>query len=371
MQRWIQGDKGIWVIFLCFICISVLAIYSAVSPLAYRYRAGDTEYYLMRHTLHLLLGLGITYLVHRFNYRYWARLAPFLMAVSLLLLLYVGLQSAMLNYAKRWIWVFGISFQPSDLAKFSVVVYMAKLLTQNRQWIRDFWSGFLPLFGVIVLVFSLIAIADLSTALLVFICCVILLYMGGISLIKKEFLVFIFLSFFAITLLAMYGPRSYTGKNRFKDYIERLFNEHYEPHYQYLQANIAIVSGGILGKGPGKSEQRLYLPHPYSDFIYAIIIEEYGLVGGVFVLLLYLMLLLRCVKISVQLNDKPFGQFLVLGFALLITLQAFVHIGVNVGLLPITGLPLPFISLGGTSIVFFSMGLGIILNVSKQLMAQQ
>jgi cell division protein FtsW len=214
----------------------------------------------------------------------------------------------------------------------------------------------------VILFCGLIAPANLSTALLIFACSFILMLVAGIKL--RYLMGLVIIGFIGLLLLFAFAPRVTTWTNRLEDYQKRIFQEDYKPNYQTLQANIAISSGGWVGQGAGKSLQRNYLPHPYSDFIYAIIIEEYGLLGGMLVLGLYLFILLRSIIIVTL--SKTFGALLAAGLAFFVVLQALINMGVTVGLLPVTGLTLPLISLGGTSILFTSLSLGVILSVSRE-----
>lgn len=364
----LEGDKGIWLCLLLLGLVSILAIYSSTSALAMRYQEGNTEYYLLKHIILLVAGFALMYFVHKMEYRFFARISRLLLGISVLLLAYTLFQGeeSEINSASRWISIFGQSFQPSDLAKFSLMVYLARTLTHKQEIIRDFTKGFLPVIAVVLLICGLIAPADLSTAILIFACSAVLMFvsgiklrfLGGLSIIGLTGLIFLF----------MFAPRASTWGNRLADYQERLFSSETEANYQTRQANIAIASGGFFGQGAGKSLQRNYLPHPYSDFIYAIIVEEYGFLGGFGVLCLYLIIFIRSVGIVTV--SKTFGALLAAGLSFLITFQALINMGVTVGLLPVTGLPLPLISMGGTSLLFTCLSFGVILSVSREAVGQ-
>ncbi|MFW5659326.1 MAG: FtsW/RodA/SpoVE family cell cycle protein [Bacteroidota bacterium] len=360
----LEGDRGIWISVILLLLISLLAIYSSTSTLAQRFQGGNTEHYLLKHTILLIVGLAVIYFSHKLDYRFFARISPFLLGISVLLSAYTLLQGeeSAINSANRWINIFGQSFQPSDLSKFSLMVYLALVLTRKQEDIHDFKKGFLPVIGVVMLLIVFIAPADLSTAVLMFLSASMLMFVAGVRL---RFIGSLFIAgAIGLLLLFMFAPRVGTWMSRLDDYGERLTSTRYEASYQTQQSNIAIASGGLTGVGAGKSVQRNYLPQPYSDFIYAIIIEEYGMFGGLFVLLLYLVILMRSVAIITF--SKTFGALLAMGLSFLLVLQAIINMGVTTGLLPVTGLPLPLISLGGTSMLFTCLAFGVILSVSRE-----
>ena len=361
---WIQlkGDKGIWIIIFLLSLISLLAVYSSSNILTVRFGDTSTEFYFLKHISLLSIGLVIMYLIHRVDYRIFAKLSSLLLGISILLLVYTLFQPVEneINQASRWVRIFGQSFQPSDLAKFSIVIFVSKWLALQQSVIKDFKKGFLPILVFVLAICGLIVPANLSTAILIFAACFALMFTAGVQ--AKYLMSLILVAALCLPLLQFF-PRFGTWKQRTKEYVLRITEPETTPHYQTIQANIAIAGGGIMGRGAGKSVQRNFLPHPYSDFIYAIIIEEYGLIGGLFVLGLYLFLLIRTVAIVTV--SKTFGALLATGLAFMIVFQALVNMGVTVGILPVTGLPLPLISMGGTSIIFTCMSLGIILSVSR------
>ena len=358
------GDRVIWAIIFLLSLVSLVSVYSSTSTLALRYQSGDTEYYFFKHAILLGAGLVVTFLVHKLDYRLFARLSMLLLPLCIILLVITLLQGEEneINQASRWINIFGQSFQPSDLAKFTLVAYLAKDLAKMQDYIRDFYKAFLPTITWVLLICGLIAPSNLSTALLIFACCTLLMYIAGVNL--KYLAGLGVAGVLGVIVLVQVADRAPTWRSRYRDFADRIFNPNHTPSYQTAQANVAIASGGVFGRGAGKSVQRNYLPHPYSDFIYAIIIEEYGLMGGLFVLGLYLMLLIRTVAIVTI--SRTFGALLAIGLALMIVMQALINIGVTVGILTVTGLPLPLISLGGTSILLTGLSLGAILSVSKK-----
>jgi cell division protein FtsW len=364
----IKGDKVIWLVVIILSVFSILAVYSSTGSLAYKYQGGNTEYYMMKHLFILLFGFLLMYLAHLVKYTYFSRIfqiALYIAVPLLVLTLFVGLN---LNEAKRVLPLpFGFTFQTSDLAKLTLIMYLARMLTKRQDKIKDFKSAFIPIMIPILIVCFLILPANFSTAAILFTTSLVLLFIGRISL--KHIFSMIGIGVVVMLMMVMIAksypdllPRVGTWISR----VENFKNGESEDNYQVEQAKIAVASGGIVGKMPGNSEQRYFLPHPYSDFIYAFIIEEYGLIGGVIIVLLYLILLFRAVKIVTKAPNN-FGAFLTIGVAFSLVFQAMINMGVAVNLLPVTGQPLPLVSMGGTSIWFTSISIGIILSVSKEI----
>jgi len=285
----------------------------------------------------------------------------------LLITLFYGLD---LNYARRVLEIpyIGLTFQTSDLAKITLIVYLARMLTKKQDQIKDFRSAFVPLMLPVIIVTGLILPANFSTAAILFATSLVILFIGRVKMKYIFGMIGIGIVSLSIAVLIMYNMpegkqgRLATWKSRIDQYIDGDAPE----SYQVEQSKIAIATGGFAGKMPGNSTQRNFLPHPYSDFIFAIIIEEYGLIGGAFVVLLYLILLHRAVKIVAR-APGTFGSFLAIGVAFSLVFQAMINMGVAVNLLPVTGQTLPLVSMGGTSIWFTSLAIGIILSVSKEL----
>lgn len=366
--RDIKGDKVIWAVVLLLSIFSLLAVYSSTGTLAYKYKGGNTEYYMLKHFIILFLGFFFMYLAHKIKYIYFSPVFQVALWISIPLLLFTLFFGLDLNDAKRVIPLpFNLTFQTSDLAKLTLIIYLARLLTKKQEHIKDFKSAFVPIMLPVLIVVFLILPANLSTAMMLFTTSLVLMFIGRVnmkyifSLIGIGVLV---LSVFLLILFQMPDDkqgRLYTWKNRVENFVSGDGD-----NFQMEQSKIAIAGGGLLGKGPGNSTQRNFLPHPYSDFIFAIIIEEYGLVGGAFLVLLYLILLFRAVMIVTRI-PQTFGAFLSIGVAFSLVFQAMVNMGVAVGLLPVTGQPLPLVSMGGTSIWFTSLSIGIILSVSKEI----
>ncbi|MBB6110866.1 FtsW/RodA/SpoVE family cell cycle protein [Mucilaginibacter lappiensis] len=359
-----KGDRWIWLIVILLSVISLLAVYSSTGTLAYK-RGVGVESILMKHLAMVVGGIALMYISHKLDYRYYAGISKVMMIVTIPLLLYTLVFGSHINNASRWINipVIGLSFQTSDLAKLALITYLARTLSRKQENIKDVKESFLPIMGSVCLVFILIALANLSTALMLFGVSILLLIIGRISI--KQIAVVCVAGFILLMGVLFLGPRRHMYATRVSTFLHP---EQAKPDksFQSDHAKIAIASGGIFGKGPGNSTERNYLPESYSDEIYAIIIEEYGLVGGFALIGIYLFLLYRCIKIVTK-APKAFGALLACGLSFSLTIQAFANMAVAVGLGPVTGVPLPFVSMGGTSILFTSVAFGIILSVSRDI----
>ncbi|WP_419701127.1 FtsW/RodA/SpoVE family cell cycle protein [Mucilaginibacter sp. NFX135] len=359
-----KGDRWIWLIVILLSVISLLAVYSSTGTLAYK-RGVGVESILMKHLAMVVGGIALMYISHKLDYRYYAGISKIMMIVTIPLLLYTLVFGSHINNASRWINipVIGLSFQTSDLAKLALITYLARTLSRKQENIKDVKESFLPIMGSVCLVFILIALANLSTALMLFGVSILLLIIGRISI--KQIAVVCAAGFILLMGVLFLGPRRHMYATRVSTFLHP---EQAKPDksFQSDHAKIAIASGGIFGKGPGNSTERNYLPESYSDEIYAIIIEEYGLVGGFALIGIYLFLLYRCIKIVTK-APKAFGALLACGLSFSLTIQAFANMAVAVGLGPVTGVPLPFVSMGGTSILFTSVAFGIILSVSRDI----
>lgn len=364
----IKGDKVVWSVVVILSIFSLLSVYSSTGTLAYRYQNGNTEYYLIKHFIILLFGLGLMYVTHLIKYTYYSRISQLAMFVAVPLLLFTLFTGTNVNEASRWLTlpVINLTFQSSDFAKLALIMYVARLLSKKQDQIKDFKSAFVPIMLPIIIVCLLILPANLSTSAVLFATCMVMLFIGRINL--KYILSLLGIGILLLGLfigILMNLPkqgRLGTWKNR----VENFISGDKEGNYQVEQSKIAISTGGIVGKFPGNSTQRNFLPHPYSDFIYAIIIEEYGLIGGIVIVLMYLILLFRGVRIVTR-APGSFGAFVTFGCCFSLVFQAFVNIAVAVNLLPVTGQPLPMVSMGGTSIWFTGIAIGIMLSVSKEM----
>lgn len=368
VDKYIKGDRVIWLVVFLLAILSVLAVYSSIVTLAYKYKDGDTFYYLFKHTIILVVGFGLMLAAHNLNYKYYSRISQIAIFISIPLLAVTLIFGANINDASRWlvIPVINQTFQTSDLAKLALIMYLARLLYKKQDNIQDFKSAFLPIMVPVLLVCGLILPANFSTAAMLFTTCLIIMFIGRVNIKYILSLIGIGLgSLMLMLLIAKAQPDLLPRLDTWVSRIESFSEGESEGNYQADQAKIAIATGGIIGKGPGGSTQRNFLPHPYSDFIYAIVIEEYGLAGGFGVIILYLILFYRGIKIA-QKAERTFGTFLAVGLSFSLVFQAMINMAVAVNLFPVTGQPLPLVSMGGTSIWFTCLAIGIILSVSRK-----
>jgi cell division protein FtsW len=367
--KYIQGDKVIWTVVFLLSLFSVLVVYSSVVALAYHYKGGDTSSYLFKHIRIISSGLFLMYWIHKMKYSYFSRISQIAIVIAAPLLLYTLLKGVSAGEASRWLAIPGTSltFQTSDFAKLALIAYVARILTVKQDVIKDFRKGFLPVVIPVGIICGLIFPANFSTAALLFLTCLVLMFIGRMNV--KHLLLLIGSGVVLISLLILLIwkfpdaiPRGRTWKAR----IENFSSGTSENNFQAEQAKIAIATGGIFGKGPGNSMQRIFLPQASSDFIFAILVEEWGLIAAVSIIFLYLVLLFRGVRIANK-CERTFGSLLAIGLTFSLIFQAMINMAVAVNLFPVTGQPLPLISMGGTSIWFTSIAIGIILSVSKDL----
>lgn len=361
----LRGDRTIWMIVAVLSLFSLLAVYSASGWEAWRSRGGNTTVMFMSHLVRLAFGLFIVYMCHLLHYRQYQRVAPLLILATIPLLVFTLFFGRNINDANRWLNIAGFSFQPSEFAKIALIIYIARELTRKQDYISSFRDAFLPIIMPVVIVCGLIAPANLSTAAILFFTCILLMFIGRVNW-KYIFLLGVLGLVVFAGLIAIGKLYPDAGIVRVETWISRVqeFLHSEDGGFQVQQAKIAIAKGGIIGEGPGNSIIRNFLPYAHADFIYAIICEEYGLFGGTIILVLYVLLFLRNVKLVTK-SPKAFGAFLAIGLSLMLTVQALANIAVNVNLVPATGLTLPLISMGGTSMLFTCVSLGMILSVSK------
>lgn len=381
-----KGDRVIWALVLLLVLISLLAVYSATGTLAYKMYRGNTEVYLFKQIAFIAIGFCVIYFAHRVNYTIYSRVAKIIFFLSIPLLLYTLFFGVTLNEGSRWIRlpIINLTMQTSDLAKLSLFMFLARLLSRKQTRIKDFKRGFLPVMLPVGITCMLIAPANLSTALLLGASCMVLLFIGRAS--TKHLLLTMAIAMVPVLLLimaAVYSHKTSTDDeaatkeksskllSRVDTWISRVENFIYggkddaDDHlYQVNQAKIAIAKGGTFGNGPGNSEQRNFLPQAYNDFIYAIIIEEYGLVGGALIIFIYLVFLYRSIRLFKK-CPYAFGAFLSLGLSFTLVIQAMANMAVNVNLFPVTGVTLPLVSMGGSSFLFTCLSIGIILSVAR------
>ena len=365
----VKGDKVIWSVVLLLALFSLLSVYSATGSLAYRMDK-NASFYMIKQIGVLGLGMFLIYLVHRINYTRFAKWAVILFGISVPLLLYTLLFGTTLNDGARWIRlpVINLTFQTSDLAKLSLFMLLARMLSAKQMKIKDFKKGFVPVLVPVIVICALIAPANLSTALMLGMTCCILFYIGRVKVAHIGLLAVAGI----VLIMLVWGISKATGYGRAATWEKRIANfagkENAETakddNFQMEQGKIAIANGGVFGRGPGNSQQRNFVPHPYSDWIFAIIIEEYGLFGGAVIVGLYLVFLWRSILIFRR-CPYAFGAFLAVGLSITLVFQAMLNMAVVVHLVPTTGLTLPLISMGGSSIWFTSVAVGIVLSVSR------
>jgi cell division protein FtsW len=367
-----RGDQYIWFAVFLLSLLGLLAVYSATGSLAFKKQHGNTEYFAIRHVMFLFGGFFLMYFFHLLDYKYFSRISQMAVGVAIVLLILTLIFGNDINDAKRTITVFGVTFQSSDFAKFALIMFIARYLSKNQEDLNSL-KGFIVIITYITVICLLIMPENLSTSIVLFLTCTILLFIGNARLRHLALLAGVF------SVVALIGAgvllktpdsilpgRAATWKAR----IENFRGSDSSESFQTTQAKIAIVGGGLTGKGPGKGEQSAYLPHPYSDFIFAVIIEEYGfLFCGLTVIGLYLLILFRSIRIVLK-SPKAFGALLAVGLAFSMVLQAFIHMAVATSLFPVTGLTLPLISMGGTSIIFTSAAFGVLLSVSRSVEEQ-
>jgi len=381
-----KGDKVIWGLVVLLVLFSLLAVYSATGSLAYQKYRGNTEIYLFKQIGFIVFGMIVIYFAHLVNYTFYSKFAQILFLLCIPLLIYTLFFGVRMNEGSRWIRlpIIGMNMQSSELAKLALFMYLARLLSKKQHVIKDFKTGFVPVITPVLIMCALIAPANLSTALLLGASCLLLMFIGRAN--TKHILLVICIAMIPVLMLigaamikhnnnsdkAVVAATSSSGLlSRVNTWVSRVETFIYgsknvidEDAYQITQAKIAIAQGGTFGAGPGNSTQRNFLPQAYNDFIFPIIIEEYGLMGGMFILFIYIVFLYRCIRIFKK-CPYAFGAFLALGLSFTLVIQAMINMAVSVGLFPVTGVTLPLISMGGTSFLFTCLSIGIILSVAR------
>jgi cell division protein FtsW len=381
-----KGDKTIWAIVILLALFSLLVVYSSTGSLAYKH-SKSTESYLFKQVMFIAIGMMVVYFLHKVNYKMYSQVARLAFIISVPLLIYTLFFGVRLNEGSRWIKlpIIQMTIQTSDLAKLALFMYISRLLSKKQDVIKDFKKGFLPLIIPVGIVCLLIAPANLSTALLIGATSLLLMFIGRVSV--KHLALVIAVAAIPVVMLVMAavikhndtGTETVAVKKekgsslfvRVDTWISRVDNFIYggkdvddEKTFHVNQMKIAISNGGWVGLGPGNSTQRNFMPHPYSDSVYATIIEEYGLLGGVSVLAIYLLFLFRCIRIFKK-CPYAFGAFLALALSFTLVIQALANMAVNVNLMPVTGVTLPLVSMGGSSFIFTCIAIGIILSVAR------
>ena len=357
----LRGDRTIWFIVFALVLFSMLVVYSTAG-----------WHYLFKHSIKILIGIFSMYIVHNIKFKYFSKIGQLTYFLSLGLLVLVFIIGVSINGASRWLTIAGLQFQPSDIAKLAILLFIARNLSKYRHLLHNFKDLFWYILMPLIIICILILPNNFSTAALVFINGLVLMFIGRVKI--KFILATLITSFMlalSIYLFAKYTdipskiiPRSATWVSRIDSFLFKKEGSIQTTDFQQTQALVAIQNGGIQGVGPGKSIQRNILPYSSSDFIFAIIIEEYGVIGGGVVIFLYLILLFRAVKLALS-TASVFGSLVALGLMFSMVFQALINMLVSVEVLPVTGQTLPLISMGGTSIVFTCISMGIILSISR------
>lgn len=358
LSRRLLGDKALWFIIFALFIVSIIVVYSSIGTLAYRKMHYNTEYYLFKHFIYILLSLFCVYVTHHINYKHFVWLSKMGVIVSVILLISSLIGGINIHGANRWIELFGFSFQPSDLAQVVLITRVAHITSKIDEYNAN--TNIKKIYILCVLICGLISISHFSRAIVLFTICMIIMFVGcKFSIIKKLILINLGLISALVLLTFLFGQRWGTVLFRIKNFINPS-----EIPYQLEQSYIAIANGQMFGIGIGKSVQCNFLPYSYADYIYPIIIEEFGSIGGIFILFLYLFISIKSVSIAKKSNDI-FAKLLVLGLGFLISITALINMAMSTGLIPITGLPIPFLSMGGTALLFSSISLGMIQSVSN------
>ena len=361
----LRGDRSIWAVLAILAVFSLLVVYSSTGTLAYRERGGNTEAYLVKHMMIVSGGIFLTYICHQLHYMVYHRAAPVLFLISIPLLFFTLFFGSNINEARRWLTVpfVGITFQTSDFAKIALITQVARAISSKQDYIKDFRSAFVPIIVPVLIVCGLIAPADLSTAVILFCTCLMMMFVGRVDV---RFILLLLLLGFVVFSMLIITAKFFPDSIRVDTWVARVQDFMLNPDggYQVQQAKIAIANGSWFGTGPGNSIQRNYLPSPYADFIFSILVEEYGVIGGAIIIAMYVILFFRVTRLVTK-SSKAFGAIVALGLGISLVFQAFINMAVSVHLVPVAGVTLPLVSMGGTSILFTCISFGIILSVSK------
>ena len=367
----LEGDTRIWAVVFFLSIVSIVVVYSATGGLAYTSYGGNTWHLFFKHFKFLIVGLVLMYFVHKVPHKYFSRLGQLGFIIAIPILLYTVAFGTSLNDANRWITIADMPINTFEIGKIAITVFLARQLVRSQKDLNDLKKVSWKLFAPLILVCAIIFPANLSTAAMIFLAGIMLLYLGGVPF---KYLALLLASILTLGVLVISlsltvpalkktFPRAQTWVNRVKNFSEdKSVNS--DEFYQVPHAKIAIVNGGIKGRGPGKSTQRNVLPLPNSDYVYAILIEEWGVLGGFTVVFAYVVLLLRGKRIFNLAND-PLAAYLGVGLSISLVLQAFINMAVAVDFFPVTGQTLPLISMGGVSVIFTCVSLGIILSTSR------
>ena len=369
----LEGDTRIWAVVFFLSIVSIVVVYSATGGLAYTSYGGNTWHLFFKHFKFLIVGLVLMYFIHKVPHKYFSRLGQLGFIIAIPILIYTVAFGTSLNDANRWITIADMPINTFEIGKIAITVFLARQLVRSQNELNDLKKVFWKLFAPLIFICAIIFPANLSTAAMIFLAGIILLFLGGVPL---KYLGLLLASIFTLGALVISlslsvpalqktFPRAQTWVNRLKNFSQDS-SVNSDEFYQVAHAKVAIVNGGIKGRGPGKSTQRNVLPLPNSDYVYAILIEEWGVLGGFTVVFAYVILLLRGKRIF-NLASDPLAAYLGVGLSISLVLQAFINMAVAVDFFPVTGQTLPLISMGGVSLIFTCASLGIILSASRNI----
>ena len=370
--NYIKGDKYIWAISILLSLVSIVLVYSSSSHLAFAFKQGNTFSFLVKHLIHLGIGFFIMWTLSRVPFKYFFNSSVLIYGLSIIMIIWAisGGETIDGANASRWIRIAGFTFQPSELAKVALFVLLARNLVHFKDKLHSFKQSFFPILGPVILICGLILPSNFSTAAIIFMICFLIMFIGCYS--TKSLVALVGIGFVSLWLFYLVVTTYPNISNRLATWIARIeafSNENSEGNYQVNHAKTAIARGGAWGQGPGKSVQKYFLPQSSSDFVYAVIIEEYGSIGGLFVIILYLILLFRILRIASK-SDDDFAILMAIGLGFSIISQAFINMAVAVNLLPVTGQTLPLISAGGSSVWMTCAAIGLILSISNSIQTQ-
>ncbi|MCX7833226.1 MAG: FtsW/RodA/SpoVE family cell cycle protein [Ignavibacteria bacterium] len=354
-----KRDVFILLSVIALMLFSIAALYSASSYYALQTK-GSAEFFAKMHIPKVLLAIFLVFVLSKVDYNLYKNLSKYLIWLTILLLILVLFIGTTKNNATRWLQIFSFSFQPSDLAKYTLIIHLSLLLSKKKDYVHLLYKGYLPLLFYIVLITLLIALQpNFSTAIIIFCTSITLLFISNVRF-KHLLVTFVLL----LPLLVFFMYHKQYAWQRLVKYKE--FSGNGRAHLQLEQALVGLGNGGLYGVGPGNSFQKeLFLPEAYGDFIFAIVGEEYGFIGTSLIILVFILLIFRGYKISKTIEDD-FGKYLSFGITTMLAAYAIVNTAVATGIFPVTGVPMPFISYGGTALIINSVGIGILLNISSQ-----
>lgn len=369
--HYLEGDRAIWILAILMLGFSLVTVYSFV-PVLVKTEGGTPFKYLFKHFIYVMIGLGLMYWVHRANPVNFSKLARFVYFLSIALLIFTFFFGVSINNASRWIRipVISLTFQTSDFAKLALVVFMARIMVKKRELLDDWKNGFWPILWPVLLTCGLIAKDNFSTAVIIFAIAITLMFVGQVRIKMIAATLLAGIVGFGMIILVHKALPDLNILPRLETWENRIFNRVAEEksildNIQSINAELAIHNGGIIGEGVGKGKLKLYTAEAYADFFYASFVEEFGLIGGAALVLIYLILLFRVIRIGLR-SERLFETYVAVGIGLLLITQASVNMLVCTGIFPVTGQNMPFLAMGGSALVMVCLSLGIILSISRE-----